>query len=69
MLNVFFLAIRMVLKGTSYSVLRPVRSLLVEMLFFMKLLCCEICLIMTLMTQVSKNQEYGWRYRLEQSMH
>ena len=39
LLNVFFLAIRMVLKGTSYGGLILVRSLLAEMLFFMKLLC------------------------------
>ena len=55
MLNVFFLAITMVLKGTSCGTLRPIISLLEEMLFFMKLLCCKIYLLMTLLTHVSRN--------------
>ena len=55
LLSVFSLAIRMVLKSTSCSALRPVRLLLAEMLFLMKLLCYEICLLMFLVKQVSKN--------------
>ena len=50
LLNLFFLPVRMVLKGASCGALSPVRSLLVEMLFLLKLLCCEIFLLMTPMT-------------------
>ena len=39
-----------------------------EMLFFMKLLYYEICLLMTLVTQVRRNQECRWSYRLEPSL-
>ena len=69
LLNVFFLAIKMVLKGTSYGVLRLVRSLFAKMLFVMKMLCCEIHLLMTLATQVNRNQECRWIYILKQSLH
>ena len=69
LLNVFFLAIKMVLKGTSYGVLRLVRSLFAEMLFLMKMLCCGIHLLMTLVTQVNRNQECRWIYIIKQSLY
>ena len=70
MLNVFFVGYKNGFKGyINCGPLRPVRSLLTEMLFFMKRLCCEICLLMTLVTQVNINKECRWSYRLEQSLH
>lgn len=69
MLNVSFLATRVVLKDASGGVLILVRPLLVEMLFCMKLLYEEIFPLMILVIQVDRNQYCRWTYHLEQSLH